>query len=451
MARRTLFGRLERRDNPFENPAIPLTDAGLLNFFGGEPTDAGVNMNQEIAMRLSTVFRCVTLLAGVVGSLPLKIYNHDDKSVATVPCLRGIGSVNTPNELWETAMIHMLLWGNAYIHKVRNGLGQIVELRLIHPQRCKPQLVVSDSDNPMAGKIFEVQNANSGQWFPYTDFEIMHLMGPSIDGIKGMSRISLARESMAIGLAADKLAAKLFGNGNLISGVLSVERSLNKDDAEQLKARWRQKMAGLKHSHDIAILDGGVKFTPIALPPEDVQFLQSRQWQTLEVCRWFGVPPHLAGETTKSTTWGTGLEEQNTGLLKYTLQSYLSRIEQRVTREIANPETQFAEFLVDGLLRASMQQRFTAWNLAVMGGWLTRNEARAKENLPPLPGLDEPLIPTLSPPADYDTEPSTDEPDNGPFDEDEDEQDPSTGGPDDEDEEDPVAQRARRRRLRVRA
>ncbi len=405
MARRTLFGAPERRDNPFENPAIPLTDAGLLNFFGGEPTDAGVNMNEEIALRLATVFRCVTLLSGVVGSLPLKVYSHKDRSVLRVPCLEGVGAVNTPAELWETAMLQILLWGNAYIHKVRNGLGQIVQLRLIHPQRVKPHLIIADADNPITGKLFDVQNTEDGQWYPYTDFEIMHLMGPTIDGVKGMSRIALARESMAIGLAADKLAAKLFGNGNLISGVLSVERSLTADQAAEIKMRWREKIAGLRHGHDIAVLDGGTKFTPIALPPEDVQFLQSRAFQTLEICRWFGVPPHLAGEMARSTTWGTGLEEQNVGLIKYTLQSYLSRIEQRVTREIVDPEQAYAEFLVDGMVRATMFVRWQGYNMAIMCGAMTRNEVRVKENLPPLPGLDEPLVPTLAPPGNTVTEP----------------------------------------------
>lgn len=412
MARRSLFGGLERRNNPFENPGIPLTDAGLLELFGmGAMTDAGVTVNESTALRLSTVWRCVTLLSGLVGSLPLKVYAHEDKEVIRLACLDGIGSINTPNELWETAMNHMLLWGNAYLHKVRNGLGVVIELRLIHPQRVKTAILPPDADNPQTNKVFNVQNPATGQWFPLTDFEVMHLMGPSLDGVTGMSRIAMARESLAIGMAADVLAAKLFGNGNLISGVLSVERTLDQASADELKARWKQKMAGIQHGHDVAVLDGGVKFTPIALPPEDVQFLQSRMWQTLEVCRWFGVPPHLAGETTKSTTWGTGLEELNGGLIKYTLQSYLSRIEQRVTRELCDPATQYAEFLVDGLLRATMAVRYQAYNLAVMSGWITRNEIRKRENLPPLPGLDEPLVPMLAPPGLTATEPSGNEPD----------------------------------------
>ena len=425
MARRSLLGGAERRSNPFENPAIPLTDAGLLAMFGGTPTDAGVPMSEESSMRLSTVFRCVTLLAGVVGSLPLEVFGRDDKRLVQVPALEGVGSVNTPAELWETVMTFVLLWGNAYLHKVRNGLGEIVELRLVHPSRVKPQILQPDADNPLTGKVFLIQSVTNGSWSPMTDFEILHIMGPSLDGVVGMSRIQLARESLAIGVAADKLAAKLFGNGNLLGGILQTKRSLTKEDADELKARWSAKMAGLGHGHDIAVLDQSVTFVPLSMPPEDAQFLQSRQWQTLEVCRWFGVPPHLAGETTKSTTWGTGLEEQNTGLVKYTLQSYLTRIEQRVTREVCPPGT-FAEFMVDGLLRATMAVRWGAYNLAILAGWITRNEVRAKENLPPLDGLDEPLIPTLSPPGTYLTEPVDPSADTSPDDEDEDDPDESS-------------------------
>jgi HK97 family phage portal protein len=161
------------------------------------------------------------------------------------------------------------------------------------------------------------------------------------------------------------------------------------------------------------------------LPPEDAQFLQSRQWQTLEVARWFGVPPHLVGEVTKSTTWGTGLEEQNTGLLKYTLQPYLTRFEQRVTREIC-PVGAFAEFLVDSLLRPDTLARYSGYNLAIMAGWMTRNEARRKENLQPLDGLDEPLVPTLAPPATGPAAPIGTEPDSDAADGDE--VDPLTEG-----------------------
>lgn len=429
MGRRTLFG-FEKRGNPFENPAIPLTDAGLLNFFGGEPTNAGVNMDEEISLRIAAVWRCVTILSGIVSSLPLKVYADTERTEVHVPALVSQSGYNTPAELWDTETIHVLLWGNGYVHKVRNGLGKIVELRIIHPQRVKPDVVGLDSDgdgsvHPV--KVFEVQNTETGQWTPYTSYEIMHLMGPSIDGIKGLSRIALARESMAIGLAADKLAAQLFGNGNLISGVLEVQRPLKKDEADQIKAAWRKKIAGLRHAHDVAVMDSGMKFVPLALPPEDAQFLQSRQWQVMEVGRWFGIPVHLLGEVTKATTWGTGLEELNSGLLKYTLQPYLTRFEQRVTREIC-AVGDYAEFLVDSLLRPDTLARFQAYNLAIMSGWFTRNDARRRENMPPLPGLDEPLVPTLAPPA---TGPTVTDPN-----------DPLSESIDDEEDEDPEAEDA---------
>lgn len=389
---RTLFGRGEHRGNPFENPATPLTDAGLLNFFGGTPTAANVPVSEESSLQFAAVYRCVQFLSGLVAGLPLKCYRYKDKSEVTVPALQSAWLGTTPFEMWETVMVHLLLWGNAYVHKVRNGSGTIVELRPIHPSRVFPKIVGPDADSPDVNKVFEVMNKN-GVAQPYTTRDIMHIPGMSYDGIRGLGPVGLMRQTIAIGQAADKLAARLFGNGNLTSGVLQTDRILSQEQADMVKARWREKMAGLDHSHDIAILDAGTTFHPIALPPEDAQFLQSRRWQTVEVARWFGIPPHLVGDVEKSTSWGTGIEQQNIAFVSYTVRSWLTRIEQRITREVVEPSTQYAEFLVDGLLRGDTAARYAAYAVGIEWGWMTRNEARVKENLPPIDGLDEPLTP----------------------------------------------------------
>jgi HK97 family phage portal protein len=121
--------------------------------------------------------------------------------------------------------------------------------------------------------------------------------------------------------------------------------------------------------------------------------LESRRWQTVEIARWFGIPPHLLGDVEKSTSWGTGIEQQNIGFVAYTLRPWLNRIEQRVTREVVEPATQYAEFLIDGLLRGDTAERYAAYSTGIQWGFITRNEARVKENLVPLDGLDEPLTP----------------------------------------------------------
>lgn len=388
---RTLFAS-ETRANPFENPSTPLTDAGLLDFFGGTPTDAKVAVSEESSLQFAAVFRCVQFLSALVAGLPLKCYRYVDKTEVTVRALQSAWLGTTPFEFWETVMVHLLLWGNAYVHKVRSASGAIVELRIIHPSRVRPQLLGPDADDPSVNKVFVVTD-KMGQQKPYTTLEIMHIPGLSYDGILGIGPVGLMRQTIAIGQAADNLAARLFGNGALLSGVLETDRILTQDQADMVKSRWREKLAGLTHGHDIAVLDAGTTFKPIAMPPEDAQFLQTRRWQTVEVARWFGIPPWLVGDVEKSTSWGTGIEQQNIAFVSYTLKGWLTRIEQRVTREIVEPSTQYSEFLVDGLLRGDTAARYAAYAVGIQWGWLTRNEARVKENLTPIDGLDEPLTP----------------------------------------------------------
>jgi HK97 family phage portal protein len=158
-------------------------------------------------------------------------------------------------------------------------------------------------------------------------------------------------------------------------------------------------MAGVAHGHDVAVLDGATKFIPLTMPPDEAQFLQSRRWQVVDIARFYGVPPWLLGDVEKSTSWGTGIEQQNLGFVSYTINFWTTRIEQRITWEIATPTDQTAEFEFDALLRGDMAERYAAYATAIQWGWLTRNEARKKENLPPIKGLDEPLQPMMMPPT----------------------------------------------------
>ena len=403
---KTLFG--ERRGNPFENPSTPLTSVALLQMFGGELTDAGVSVDETTALTFSAVYRCVMLMAGLVGGFPLKAYRYADKKEISVRALQPqLAGTNTPFERWETVMLHLLLWGNAYLQKVRNPAGNIIDLRPIHPGLVAIQ--VQDGD-----KIFLIQQPASSSQVPRTNYEILHIPGPTLDGIKGISPIEQAKTSISIGIAGDKMAAKFFGKGALLSGILSTDRLLTQAQSDVIKSRWNEKMMGLGHGHDVAVLGAGTKFQPLSIPPDAAQFLQSRQWQVTDIARWFGVPPFLIGELTKSTSWGTGLEQINTSFLQYTLRPWLRRIEQRVTREVTEPSTQYAEFLVDELLRADTLSRYQAYQFALMNGWLTRNEVREMENREPIPGLDEPLVPTVAPPMSTVVATPDDEPDTNP-------------------------------------
>jgi HK97 family phage portal protein len=142
----------------------------------------------------------------------------------------------------------------------------------------------------------------------------------------------------------------------------------------------------------VAVLDADTTFQPLTIPPEAMQFLESRRWSTTEIARMFGIPPHLVGDVEKSTSWGSGIEQQNIGFVAYTVAGYTGRISQRVSREVVITRGQTAAFDTAHLLRGTMMKRFAAYATGISSGWLTRNEARARENLEPIEGLSEPVL-----------------------------------------------------------
>jgi HK97 family phage portal protein len=205
--------------------------------------------------------------------------------------------------------------------------------------------------------------------------------------------VGVARQAIGTQMAADDLASRQYSNGNMIGGILTTDKALTQQQADAIKARWREKMQGSRHAHDVAVMDAGMAFTKTTLAPEEAQFLQTRRWQTIEIARVFGIPPHLLGDVERTTSWGTGIEQQNIAFVAYTLRPWLSRIEQRVSFQVVTPKSQFAEFEINGLLRGSAPERAAFYANGIQWGWLTRNEARIKENLVPITGLDEPLTP----------------------------------------------------------
>lgn len=383
--------RREKREG-FENPSISLSDASLIQMFGGDVMSAaGPMVSEQSAFGTSiAVYRAIALLSGMAAGLPLKTYRYRDKAETVCRPLLKPGFDRTPFEFKELCFAHLLGWGNAYVYKRRNAYDAIDALLPIAPDRVKVKLDSSTLGD--ATKVFEVRDAR-GAYHPMTSREIMHVPGLGYDGLQGLSPIGVARTAIGIQSAADDLASKLYANGNLIGGVLTTDRALTQQQADALKTRWREKMSGLRHAHDIAVLDAGTSFTSTTLKPEDAQFLETRRWQVIEVARLYGIPPHMLGDVERSTSWGTGIEQQNIAMVSYTLKTWLDRFEGRVTQEVVEPGTQYAEFLVDGLLRGSIAERYAAYSTGISMGFLTRNEVRVKENMQPLDGLDEPLQP----------------------------------------------------------
>ncbi|GAA2092357.1 phage portal protein [Actinomadura alba] len=377
----SLFGLFESRANP-NNPAVPLTSSTLLDWLGmGEANESGVPVNQNTAMNLSAVYRAVDLVSSVSAALPLVAYRSGTKQPAPAPLLAEPHPDLTPYEFWKLSYVHRLLWADSFSRIVTDRVGRPRQLWPLHPSRVQVKDVQPSEANP-EGKVFVVDGEEDR---PLTSRDIFHIPGLSYDGLRGVSVITHARQSMGLGLAAERYGARFFGKGSLLSGILRTEQRLDQGQADDLKSRWREKMAGIEHSHEVAVLDSGAQFQPLSMPHDDAQFLESRQFQTEEIARWFGVPPFLLMLTEKSTSWGTGLEQQTLAWLKFTLHpTWLTPTEQRATRRLTDGGVE-VRYKVRELLRGDSTARAAFYRTMRELGTYNGDDIRDEEDLPPLP------------------------------------------------------------------
>lgn len=371
-----------------ESPEVPLTSATLLEWLGSSKSASGINVTETSALGMSAVYQAVNLIAGTSASLPLHAYTADDDDVRTRVPRSAMSARLLANphpdlpafEFWEIVYAHIALWGNAYLRKLRNQNGQIVELWPIHPARVKAGRTSGDGS-----KVYQIDGGET----EHTDKTVLHIPGFGYDGICGVSPIRFARQNIGLALAAEQYGAALFGNGSLASGILQTEQRLKQADADALKKRWRDKATGLDNAHDVVVLDAGAKFQQLSIPPEDAQFIESRRFQIAEVARMYGIPPHMLMETDRSTSWGTGIEQQNIGFVAYTLRRWLIRVEQRITKHLFDPAAgEFASYSVEGLLRGDSKQRAEFYTSMFHLGAYSTNDIRRLENRAPVDGGD---------------------------------------------------------------
>lgn len=385
----SLFGLFERRG--IESPALPLTSSALLDYLGGTVVDAGVPVSEKTALHMPAVWRAVGLISYVSSSLPLHSYRSGTKDRTQDPLLDDPHPELTPCELWRQAYTFRALWGNAYIQKIRNGAGQVVELWPVSSDRTRVDRVKPEPGNP-GGKLFYVTD-DWGTQHQLTSREILHIPGLGYDGITGCSPVRAAAQGIGLAQAAEKSAARLFGSGNIVSGILQTEQRLEAEDAEALKQRWKAKMSGVNNAHEIAVLDAGASFKPVTMNHVDAQFLESRQFQLAEISRMWGVPPFLLMMTEKSTSWGTGLEQQVQGWVTFDLAPvWLTPTEQRISKELL-PKGEESKYAVNGLLRGDSTARANFYRVMREVGAMSANDIRELEDRPPVEGGDTYLQP----------------------------------------------------------
>ena len=372
------------------NTASPLADPYVLAMLGGS-LDGTPAVTEATAMSLSALFRAVSLVAGSLGSLPLRTLrtNRDGTRERVGSFLDDPGFGHwTPFEWKELCGVHLLLHGNAYCQHVYNGGGGLAGLNLIHPLA----VCVEADSGAVGGRRFEVDLGN-GESREFDATTLTHIPGISLDGLKGLSPITLARLSLGTALSGDKAANRQFTNGAMLSGLVTpdADEDLTEDEAKIVKEQVRRSMTGVENAGDVAVINRRLKFQPWTLSAVDAQFMQSRSFSIDEIGRWYGVPPHLLGLVEKSTSWGQGIAEQNRGLARYTLTNWTTRIEQRLSRLIAGAK--IAEFDYTAFVAPSPEDEIKLLLEQVNGGLITVNEARRIRNMPSHPDGDALRIP----------------------------------------------------------
>ena len=386
----SLFGMFERRSS-IENPTFPLTSSRLAEIVGGPAGSSGVTVTPTKALTMSSVFRCVSLISGVSSALPLRTYRQGTHEPVLSTLLNNPHPDLTALELWRLTYVHRCMWGNAYLQIVRDSGGKKQWLYPISPERVKVGKVGYSDANPQ-GKIFEVED-DAGKKRVFTSRDIFHIPGMGYDGVTGVSPLRMASQGIGLGLAAEEYGARLFGSGSLMSGLLQTEQRLEQDQAEALKARWQSKVSGLRNSHEVAILDSGAKFQSMTMPNTDAQFLESRAFQTSEIARFFGVPAFLLMDTEKSTSWGTGLEQQAIGWVTFDLHpQWLAPTEQRISKHLTDSSVD-VKYSIGGLLRGDSAARASFYNVMRQVGAYSANDIREFEDMSPIPDGDTYLQP----------------------------------------------------------
>lgn len=355
-------------------------------------TTSGKTVNERTALQTTAVYACVRILSETIASLPLHVYRYTEggKAKDTEHVLYTLLH-DEPNPdmtsfvFRETLMSHLLIWGNAYAQILRDRSGQVIGLYPLLPD----QMSVHRSEK---GKLFYVYNRyeednpnfqEKGS-IVLSQEEVLHIPGLGFDGLIGYSPIALAKNAVGMTLACEEYGASFFGNGANPGGVLEHPGILK--DPAKVRDSWNAVYQGTRNAHKVAVLEEGMSYKQIGIPPDEAQFLETRKFQINEIARLFRIPPHMVGDLEKSSF--SNIEQQSLEFVKYTLDPWVVRFEQALKKSLLLPEekkTHFIKFNVDGLLRGDYQSRMNGYAIGRQNGWLSTNDIRELEELNPIP------------------------------------------------------------------
>lgn len=354
-------------------------------------------------MQVSAVFACVRIIAETVASLPLNVYERlPDGGKTRAPThplysvLHSYGNDEmTAFSVRELLQTHLCLYGNAFAEIEYDAAGRIRGLWPLRPDRVTP---FRTPDGPIAYQV----TLPNGQQVILPKDRIFSIVGFGGDGIKGASVLQMARESIALSIATERYGAKFFGNGARPGGVLEHPATMSQEAQDRLRSSWNEMHSGLDRAHRIAILEEGMSYKAIGLPPEDSQFLETRKFQIGEIARIFRIPPHMIGDLERATF--SNIEHQSIEFVVHCIRPWLVRWEQSIQQQLFSDRDRpryFAEFNVDGLLRGDIKSRYEAYAIGRQNGWLSANMILTMENMDPIgPDGDIYLVPLNMVPAD---------------------------------------------------
>jgi HK97 family phage portal protein len=371
----------------------------------GSTSLSGEIVNESSALTYSAVWNATNLISGTIASLPLHLYQkkNEGKRVADDRLLYRVmhdeaNSYMSAKTFREVLMAHVLLWGNGYAEKVRNGYGEVIQLWPITPNRVIPEM--------KSGELVYKIQMPSGEQIYLSRENILHVPGLGFDGFIGYSVVSMARKSLGLGMALESFGSLYFGQGTHPGVIVSHPGKLGTDGHTNLKNSLTQVYSGLGNSHRLMLLEEGMTLTNVGIPPNDSQFIESRQFQVTEVARWFGIPVHKLKEMSKSSF--NNIESEQQAYYSDTILPWLVTLEQafnmqllsKSDKELSGRGRLYFKHSVEGILRASAADRATLYKALWGVGALSPNDIRGLEDMNPIEGGDKYFVPLNMVPLD---------------------------------------------------
>jgi HK97 family phage portal protein len=350
---------------------------------------SGEHVSQFTAMALSTVWACVNLVSGTIGSTPLEIRRRHALGHYAVDAKHPLYRIlhDSPNadqsalDFWELMAASLELQGDGIARKIMDG-SQIIALQPANSTDVQRR-------RQSNGRI-RYQWSEDGESFDLDEDQVFHIRGFGGTALGGMSTLRYARNAFGLAQAIDRSASSVFENGMQPGGALSFKEFLTPENRQIAETKLAEKFIGARNAGRPMILEGDAQFKQFSINPEDAQMLEARRFSVEEICRFFGVPPHMVGHTEKNSSWGKGLEQQNLAFVTYTLRRRLKRIEQAIDKQLLSSSDRArgvsAKFNLEALLRGDSTGRAQFYREMTQIGAMTINEVRAKEGLPPVEG-----------------------------------------------------------------